>query len=110
MRLVLIETSGNQNYIFATNKLRENVGASELTYRAGTQWVLEAIDNVLQDHELDVLQLWDEDAIQLRKNLLNQHAKMPRARIEVIVATSGKAMLLVDNEHLWIDPDVRVQR
>lgn len=42
MHLVLISTSGNQSYIFASNRLREAVGASYLVARSTTAWVASA--------------------------------------------------------------------
>ncbi|MGH4018516.1 MAG: hypothetical protein ACRDT0_04580 [Pseudonocardiaceae bacterium] len=40
---VLVSTSGNQSYIFASNRLREAVGASYLLARSTTAWVEEAL-------------------------------------------------------------------
>lgn len=84
MNLVLIETSGNQRYIFATNKLRENVGASELTYQVGTIVVREAVKRITSRDVPD--DLTKEPAIENTKNGTD---------VEVIIATSGKALLLV---------------
>jgi hypothetical protein len=96
MFLVLIETSGNQHYIFSTNKLRENVGASEATYRACSQWVLDAVE------EITGKPLWNDDSDALKDNLLDLACNPPIEEgehhlVEVIVATSGKAMLLTRN-------------
>ena len=40
--LALFETGGNQAYVFGTNRLRENLGASELLSQSCTTWVSEA--------------------------------------------------------------------
>lgn len=110
MFLVLIETSGNQNYIFSTNKLKENIGASELTYRAGTSWVVEAVEQVRGASEsIHQVGRWIEEAIEhsistkdLRKKLLDVEGwNKPIEednKVEVIVATSGKALLLTKDE------------
>jgi hypothetical protein len=98
VHLVLLETSGNQTYIFATNKLRENVGASELTYRAGTGWVLKAIEELGEP----ILRGLPEQVSpkQIRGHLQNANLNRPiesGGAFEVIVAASGKALVLVNN-------------
>lgn len=96
MNLVLIETSSNQLYIFATNRLRENVGASDLTYQVGKEFVLQAVDSINGGKNL-----YTEDPIIQRNRLLNQSPlESDNTAAEVIVATSGKALLLVKNEQV----------
>lgn len=100
MFLTLIETSGNQAFIFATNKLKENIGASELTYRAGTKWMLEAI--AAEVAGTNRLSLWTPNGKQLQRNLLDTKLNPPiesesSLGVEIIVAASGKAMLLTQD-------------
>jgi GGDEF domain-containing protein len=98
MHLVLIETSGNQDYIFASNRMRENVGASELTYRVGTEYVLRAVA------EAGGPQLWQDDAPpkKLREALQdkgqNPALETGRHKIEVVLAASGKGLVAVADE------------
>ncbi len=83
MNLVLIETTGNQAFIFATNKLRENVGASELTARVGTRFVLEAVQGAGGTLPSD------------SHNPTTYPGISEQNPVEVILAVSGKALLLV---------------
>lgn len=87
--LVLLETSGNQAYVFQTNKLREVVGASEALFRAGTLAVTDALSKVAQVG-VDLTHLGSQARIESAPTIL----------IEVIAATSGKCLLLVRSKAL----------
>jgi len=45
--LTLLDTTGIQDYIFNSNRLQENIGASELVYRATTLWVFKALEDAV---------------------------------------------------------------
>ncbi|WP_030008162.1 Cas10/Cmr2 second palm domain-containing protein [Picosynechococcus sp. NKBG042902] len=101
--LVLIETSGNQQFIFSTNKLRENIGASELTYRAGTQLILETVGTLTKTPSWQVWQDPERLRILLRddknrpikdKNRPIEFQQDGKHQIEILTAASGKALLL----------------
>jgi hypothetical protein len=91
--LVLIETTGNQRFIFATNRLAENLGASQMIWRVGVEFSLDAVMTITGRA------IFAGDAAATRANLLDIRLNPPFAGndrdVEVIAASSGKALLLV---------------
>ena len=83
MYLINLETSGNQAYIFASNRLRNITGASELLYRVGTSYVERALKAV-SGRDFKVENIIDETHIEEENS----------PDFEAVIATSGKALLL----------------
>ena len=54
MYLVIVDTAQIQPYIFGSNRLRENVGASHLVAQATTSWAKEAVRQVTPRHNIRV--------------------------------------------------------
>jgi len=48
----MVETGGNQAYIFGSNRLRENLGASELVRQVCTDWADDAMDGIHGDQKI----------------------------------------------------------
>lgn len=87
MYLVHIETGGNQGFIFASNKLREIVGASELIHRVGARWLLTVVGAATESAVgPTAVGRWVED----QGGAIAERG----ADVEVLIATSGKAVLV----------------
>lgn len=86
--LTLIDTAGIQSYIFNSNRLQENIGASEIVYRVTTFWTFQALaeeglrDNVLNRAKYDWV-LADPQTVQTGGEL----------DAEVIYAGGGKVLI-----------------
>jgi hypothetical protein len=88
--LGLIETQGNQSFIYATNRERTARGASELLYASTTTWVREAVTG----ENIESMTLLERTKwITSREN--NQwESDSATDAVTVVVATSGRAVLL----------------
>lgn len=91
--LVLLEVSGIQDYIFSSNHLAQNLGASELVYRATTEWMEEVLSSLSLQHNYR----WNENGMPVYDGagLLGAAGD-----VEVVYAGGGNAMLLFgDAQH-----------
>ncbi len=84
--LLLVEATGIQNYIFGSNQLTQNIGASELVQQATTDWVYDALPkphNVVSD-----------DTEPDRQKITDQSLDSDGLSAEVVYAGGGNAMIL----------------
>lgn len=52
--LTMLDTSGIQDYVFRSNRLQENIGASEIVYRVTTQWAFDELDDGKLTHNVQL--------------------------------------------------------
>lgn len=52
MKIVVVDTAQIQPYVFGSNRLRENIGASHLVAQATGQWALEEVIHVEPSHNV----------------------------------------------------------
>ena len=98
--LGLLETAGNQAYIFATNRLRENVGASQRVWEAGVEFTYRAAKEVTGCKRFDTLCEAAGQGPECYAKAMEQTPRLCEAgvEIEVVLATSGKALFLTREE------------
>jgi len=90
--LTQIEATGIQDYIFGSNNLRQNIGASELVARATTQWVAQALDGFGGKHNAT----WNDG--EGRLDLADQSIAASGVQAEVIYAGGGNALILFEGK------------
>ena len=95
--LTLLDTTGIQEYIFSSNRLQENIGASEIVYRATTLWAFQVLEKRKISHNIlppQNLQLsFTTSAIEEEGDL----------QAEVIQAAGGNTLILFREKETAID-------
>ncbi len=87
MRLLAVEAAGIQNYIFSSNRLKENIGASYLVAAVTGAWALQAVRDCTVGHNLNGDAL--DDAITIDQE---------NTAVEVLYAGGGNFVALFKDE------------
>ncbi|MBI5650396.1 MAG: hypothetical protein HZC40_08125 [Chloroflexi bacterium] len=87
--LLLLEATGIQDYVFGSNDLGQNIGASELVMQATGNWIGIALDDLKIPHNLKTNGKPNRD----------QPGFFTGARAQVIYCGTGNALILFANEN-----------
>jgi hypothetical protein len=90
MYLTLVDTTQIQPYIFGSNRLRENIGASHLVHCATTEWAVAAVQKVSQ--RTNIL---SDGTLDTTKHIEDAHANLDA---EVLYAAGGNFAVLFKEE------------
>lgn len=91
-RLLMIDTADIQDYVFGSNNLQQNVGASELVTQATRKWIFETLSDLKLAHNGKETKDWLDYAI------LDKDKVAHELDVEVIYAGGGNAALLFAKE------------
>lgn len=101
--LTVLDTAGIQPYIFGSNKLRENIGASELVYRAARQWAFAVLEKMFPSQHNILLAKQDEiDPYDSQFHIDNQKGRAA----EVLYVGGGKTVILFAGDDQISDEDL----
>jgi hypothetical protein len=95
--LTLLDTTGIQEYIFASNRLQENIGASELVFRATSLWAFNALGEAgipLEEH--NIINPTSLDWEYSERTI--EDGKSPPLQAEVLQAAGGNIFILFSND------------
>jgi hypothetical protein len=85
--ITVIDTTGKQNYIFNTNRLRENIGASFLLSQATKEWIEEILDTSLR----------------IPKNRQAEPIDSSGVDAEIIYANGGNALIVFKSREIAVN-------
>lgn len=89
--LIQVEVSGIQSYVFGSNNLRQNIGASELVARSTTEWVVEVLDKIVGESKHNAR--WSE-----KVGFVSFIPTTTDMEAEVIYAAGGNALIRFNSE------------
>ncbi|MGF1673719.1 MAG: hypothetical protein ACFCUV_08550, partial [Rivularia sp. (in: cyanobacteria)] len=85
--VTVIDTTGKQNYIFNTNRLRENIGASFLLSQSTQNWIKEVLSENLG----------------VPQNRQSESIETSELNAELIYAAGGNALIIFKSRSLAVE-------
>lgn len=99
--LTMLDTTGVQDYIFGSNRLQENIGASELVYQATTLWVFDILEDCKYMHNMEIEKIGQSKQLKIQDNPNIEAEEKQDA--EVVYTGGGNTFIIFRNRNRAVE-------